>query len=642
MLESIKANACSRTLILLILPCLVVPLTAGATDTVTPTGQVGLTSYITMPFMSQVYAPSFGSSPFLTPGELFWQKGTWFTNPNTMAASLNAAKSLTSQALVPSSGAQRWQDTYEISLPLSEFPQEPSYFSQDRNSGEASGPEFQAWAAWLQARPSLFILANDGGSVPPNYRAWGSSYGYVSMLMPLAKSDCPPDMQSTGCVYGDLYAYQWGQTAGLSGAYGVILSDFSDSQPYAISSQQGFNPEIIAAFAAAKNLQVPAGTIAQKAAWIVANAQVQWDDFLAQGYSHFFAQMALRMGAATNHQALLIDQCGNWPSIRRYNGIDMRIIKQYVSPNNYMCIWDNETLQLGRVGIDPAYAVGGVAVAAAREPDTRNGEEMEALDSAYTAAVAYFYPSLDAADQAEKGAKLLKRSWMEMSWAHIATRAGTVRRALAFISRDYWDGGSLDPTLQTLVQSIYPVAPFGLAVYYSTAAEQILEARNDVTYYDPQDLFNFKNAGVPVGYYVSDAALPKLTNAAKPSAWFIADRAQLIPAVEMLKLKEIAPIVTSLAQVQALPNAPLAFTGGMTGTGFYDQNGRLIITATNLANNPVSGFLKLKTLVDGAYSMLDLFTNASSSFTVLNGAASVPITVTRWDTRALAITRTGN
>ena len=642
MLSKIVSNVHRFGLFMIALPSLVVPSTTFAADTINTTGQVGLTSYLTMPFMHSIYASAWGSSPYLAPAELFWQKGSWFTNNSVMATSLYGSQSLTSQGIVPSSGAQRWQDTYEISLPASQFPNEPSNFAQERNSGVASGPEFQAWAAWLQARPNLFIRASDGGSMPPEYRSWGGSYGYVSMLMPLANNDCPPDMQASGCVYGDLYAYKWGQTAALSGAYGVMLSDFSDSQPFPFSSQQGFNPEIVAAFARKQNLSIPQGTIAQEANWINANALVQWNDFLSEGWSHFFAQMAFRLSVSTKHQALIIDQCSLWPSLRRFNGIDMRIIKRYISPKNYICIADEQTMQIGRRGWDPAYGVGGVALTATREPDMRVGDNMEALDSNYMAAIANFYPNLSASDQAEKGAKLLKRSWMEVSWAHIATRAGVVRRAVSFMSRDYWDVGTLDPTLQNLVQSIYPVAPFGLAVYYSTAAEQAVEANNDVTYYDPQDLFNFKNAGVPVGYYVSDVALPKLTRAAKPSAWFIADRAQLIPEAEMLKLKDIAPVVTSLAQVQALPNAPLLFTDGLTGTGFIDQKGRLIVTATNLADNTVSSFLILKTLADGTYSMLDLFTNASSSFHVLNGAASVPINVTRWDTRAFAIVRSGN
>jgi hypothetical protein len=600
-----------------------------------------MTSYTTLPFVSSIYTTSWGSSAGLSPANLFWQSGSQFTNTSTMAAALAAAQGLTAQGLVPASGSQRWEDTYEASQPANLFPGEPSSIAADRNNNCCSTPEFQAWVQWTQAHPNLPIMANDGGSMPVYYRPWQGSWGHVSPLMPLAASDCPPGMAT--CTYGDWYAYRWGQTANLSGAYGIMLSDFSDSQPMQLSTVQGFNPEIIAGFQAAEKVTVPSGTPSQQSAWIIANAMSAWNDYLSLGYGKFFGALAQRLTAATGQQSLVLDQCGLWPSLRRFFGMDQRLFTSVILSRNYVCEWDDQSMQVGRAGQDPAWGVGGYAIAAAREPNMRNGANLEANDTAYWQAIASFNPTLDAADQQEKGLKLLKRSWLEGSWAHIATRTGRIRRAMAFMSRDYWDAGEIDPTLQSLITSIYPAASFGFAVYYSAAAERAVEQQVTVNayslaYYNPNELFAMKNAGVPVDYFVSDAALATLQPAAKPAAWVILEHPELIPTAEMQALTAIAPVLTSTQQIQSFANAPLAFTSGLTGIGFYDQKNRLILTVTNTASSTVAGFATLRGLANGTYNMLDLFANHTTSFTVTSGQATIPLTVTRWDTQAFAIT----
>jgi hypothetical protein len=259
--------------------------------------------------------------------------------------------------------------------------------------------------------------------------------------------------------------------------------------------------------------------------------------------------------------------------------------------------------------------------------------------------MAYFYPTLSAADQQERGLKILKRLWLEASWAHIATTTGTVRRALAFASRDYFDVGTVDPTVTSLIQSIYPTAPFGFGIYYSVAAERAVETNLGgspwLGYYQPSELLALKQAGIPVNYFVSDATIKSLTTQAYPTAWIIMDNAGLIPSAEMALLNKTSNnrVFTSLQQAQAFATAPLSFTNGLTGTGFYDQNQRLIITATNISDNSVSGLIQLQGLAAGTYTLLDLFTNQTSTFTVAHAAGSVAVTIARWDTRAFAITK---
>jgi hypothetical protein len=623
------------------IPALAGEQTQTTSPTVKPNGEVGMTSYITLPFSSTVIWDSWGSSPGLSPMNLFWQNGTWFNTQSNLTGAQIAAQSYTARATVPASGAQRWEDTFEASQPATLFPGEPSWIAADRNANCCSSPEFTAWVNWVKARPNLPIMANDGGQMGFDFRPWKGSWGHISPLMPLAPADCPPGMAS--CTYGDWYAYRWGQTAKLSGAYGIMLSDFSDSQPSQMSFTQGFNPEIIAGFEKAEKIMVPAGTTSQQSAWIATNAMAAWNDYLSIGYANFYHALAEDLANGTGHPSLVWDQCGDWPAWRRFYGNDQRLFRGRISSRNYACIWDDQTMQMGRSGQDPVWGLGGYAIAAAREPSMRNGANLEANDSAYWQAIANFNPSLSAADQQEKGLKLLKRSWLEASWAHVATRSGNVRRALAFMSRDYWDAGTIDSTLQTLITTIYPTAPFGMAVYYSVAAERALEPQvatgnYGAAYYNPTELMNFKNAGVAVDYFVSDAALPVIQPQARPAAWVVLENPQLIPTAEMQALQAIAPVLTSVQQVQAFAEAPLAYSSGLTGLGFYDQNKRLIITATNPSTSTVYGSITLQGLANGTYTMLDLFANTPTTITVTSGKAVIPVTVARWDTMAFAIT----
>src|SRR6185312_10829274 len=122
-------------------------------------------------------------------------------------------------------------------------------------------------------------------------------------LMPLDKADWPAGMKNAD--YGDWYAVRWGETAERSGAYGIMLSDFSDSQPVMPSYEIGFNRQTIARFQARIGRDIPGNDIPAKASHINAHYYPQWNDFLAQGYANFYARMANRLGTA-GHPGLII------------------------------------------------------------------------------------------------------------------------------------------------------------------------------------------------------------------------------------------------------------------------------------------------------------------------------------------------
>ena len=603
-------------------------------------GLVGRTSYTAIPFVSSVYQISWGSSPGLAPSNLFWQSGSNFTNLGTMANARIAATALTVQGVVAASGAQRWEDTYEASRPASEFPGEPSWINEDRQQ-IINKPEFKAWAAWEKSHEKLFMVGSDGGQMAQEFRAWKGSWGHISPMMPLAKADWPAGM--TNVTYGDWFAYRWGQTAAKSGAYAIQLSDFSDSQPAQPSWTEGFNPEITAAFGKSIGQAIPGATVAAKAAYINAHYTVQWNDFLANGYAEFYKSLSTQLGNATGQAGLVIDQCGMWASARRFYGIDETTIASVVGTEHYICIWDDQTMQVGRGGESMVWGIGGMVLAAAREPDIRNGANLSADDDQFWQATANFWPTLSAANQHERGLKELKRAWLETAWSQIATRQGDSRRAMAFLSRDYWDGGKLDAKVTQLIRTIVPTKPFGFALYYSNAAEQAKEAKVpasgdlNASYMNPDILMHFKNAGGAVNYYVATAGLAKLQAASKPAAWLVLDTG--VPAAELNKLKAIAPVLTSLNAAKNFVGAPLAYSNGLTGIGFYDQNNRLIVTATNQGNGTVNGTITLKTLPVGAYTATDLIAGGTVHFKVGANGGTLPLSVARWDTRAFAVVK---
>ena len=86
----------------------------------------------------------------------------------------------------------------------------------------------------------------------------------------------------------------------------------------------------------------------------------------------------------------------------------------------------------------------------------------------------------------------------------------------------------------------------------------------------------------------------------------------------------------------------------MTGFGFFDQNHRLTVVVSNPNPCPdattLSGTVSLKGLTksgasfSGTAVVTNLFTNTTTDISVKNGAATIPMTLARWDSTALAIT----
>jgi hypothetical protein len=639
---------------------------ASASEPMSVEGDVGETSYTALPFQKQVYDLCFNCSPDLEPAELFFQANpkSPFNDATKMAQTHEDTAAKEQAGIIPSAGIQRWEATFAASFAKGTFAGEPDWVDADREKGFAQMPEFIAWRDWIAGHPQYLDMAADGGTMPIAFRAWGGSWGHISPLTPLEAKDCPQDAAGV-CDWGDTYAWRWALSSAKTGAYGLILSDFSDSQPGFASNIHDFNPRIVAAFVAAGAPYdagvSPDSPLADQANWIVSTHYIRWNDFIAAGYAKFYAALIARVGAATGKKALIVDQCGLTPAARRLFGTDARIAAQQLSPRNYVCMWDDHVIQADRSGpiaSPPVQELAGFVLAAAREPLIRNGANLEADDEAYWTAIAKFYPALSIQNQREVGNRLLKRLWIWSAWAHIADRSGKVRRAIAFASRDYWDGGSLaslDP-LTKVLRSIVPARPFGPALYYSVAVERAVEqaaARKVMTrdeeistYLPAADLRELIDGGAPVGYYVSDAALGAIgRNRARnaPSAWIVPDADGLLPPAEQSALQAVAPVVSSAEALAALPDQPLKLPKGLSGFGFYDAGGALILVIGNPDTGPdakpVSGTVQLAKLeiADGIHMLRSPLTGTSQQITVSGHGVAFPVDVARWDTIILSL-----
>ncbi len=623
---------------------------------------VGKTSYASLPFVSQIYRPCWDCTVNLDPAQLFFSANpnSPFLNDTLMAQVRALSAAQTAHGIVPTAGMQRWEDTYEASFPAGTFAGEPAWIQADRTQGKfPSLPEFVAWRDFISSRPQYADVAFDGGTMPPQpgyFRSWGGQWGYISPLTPLDDADCPPT-KTQNCTWGDAFAYRWSETSERTGGYGIQLSDFTDGQPYQ-NTLHDLNPRIVAAFAKTLPGTPSPGTSAPaQAAWINRNAYSAWTDFLDQGYADFYATLAKDVQDATGHAALVIGQCGISPSFKRTEAVDERIVAKVLSPDNFMCAWDDQVTQVGRNGpivSPPSCELAGYVLAAAREPLVRNGANLEADDAAYWSAIATFYPGLSSAAQQEVGLKLLKRLWVWSAWAHIADRSGNVRRALAFASRDYWDVGSLTRIgpAATMIHTIVPAHPFGAALYYSVAVERAAETASaagtqpgDVpyTYLMPPLLQAFLDGGGNVGYYVSDAALPALGAANAPAAWVVLGAGSSLPDSERTALQALAPIVTSAAELAALPNLPLRISGGLAGFGFVSTAGLLTVVVSNPSSSPtagsVAGTVTVSEATAGQYVVKELQSGATTIVTQANGRIAWPVDVSRWDTEIFSIQR---
>src|SRR5215469_14617849 len=88
--------------------------TALASEPMSAEGDVGRTSYTSLPFQSRVYELCFNCSPNLEPAELFFAANpkSPFGDPAKMAQTRQDVAGKEKAGVVPSAGIQRWEGTF--------------------------------------------------------------------------------------------------------------------------------------------------------------------------------------------------------------------------------------------------------------------------------------------------------------------------------------------------------------------------------------------------------------------------------------------------------------------------------------------------------------------------------------------------
>ena len=615
------------------------------------------TSRIRPPLLSDASQNSWGVSQGLAPQMLFWEQVPAYqekkTRINQVAADIEAA------GKVPCGGLQRWEDTFMRSQPKGTYPDAPARL----NDGiYADLPGHKAWVNWIEDRPQYLGADHTGQSLPKAYRSWGGDWGYISPLVPLQSSDYPEHYTGNKAYYADWIADKLGTLAGFTGARCYRFSDFYDSHPH-IPIKDYFNARIIQDFQQRTNISLSATTLSEQAKEIRTKHLDAWSDFWSDRWAYGWAAIAREIKRNTGKEPWLQIQNSFSVAGQHSRAFDARAIVEHMSANHILFLVQTvQHLHSDRISLPESYASATLGTYAAREPNARYGHMLEASHEEFWEPVAATWPELSTTTQEELGWKRLKRVWLESGWTHVATRQGTVRRAVEAFQRHYWDKGTIDEAWLSLIQDIYPARPFGPAMYYSVNLERIYEQRiaqenrnhlNDA--YLGKNLTpvtNLREAGLPFNYYVSDAALPNLKPDFRPTAWLVPDRyinnQDKLPANERQVLESIAPILDA---EQAKAHSPLRFSTTqtdrtITGFGFFDQHGRLIIMAgdqiklgeSNNALNAVQATITLD-LPDGQYTAKELFTNKVVNFTVREGTGTFTTTLDRWDTQVFAVTQ---
>lgn len=593
-----------------------------------------------------MFAVSWGASNGQSPALLFWFEGRHFQDPAILREARRSAAGIRKSGRVPMSGIQRWQDTFVRSLPRSRFPGAPPSV----NGQYANIAEFAAWARWVEAHPQYLDTHRDGGSFPPEFRAWGGMHGHINPLMPLDPGDRPAGM--TGGTYGDLIALRWAETAVKMGATGIGLSDFADSLPHGSTSQHDFNPRIIAAFEEATGISVPGQTVPEKADVILSQHFNRWTDFWCEGWAEFFAALLRETKARSSHAPLLIEQAAFGPSMFRTRALDPRIVQGRIGTEPIVYHIDGMTMSPERAGTSMAETIRVNGTFAAYEPDARFGGNLSSDDGLFWQGVDRHWAAMTPEMRRARGLGSLKRLWLENGWLHVADRAGGVRRGMAFLQRSYWDEGKISGDILRALREIVPARPFGPAFYYSAAIGRARE--NDVgrlrlhesatylgsdsrTYTDLRD-----GAGVASGYFVSDAALPALAPEARPSAWIVLERfdprtgADLLPPDELDALRRTAPVLSTMDEIRRSP-MPLSYGPGATGIGFYTADGDLVVTVSNTRGTPQDTQVTLRTLPGRKAEARALFAPGRFPLDVEGGEAHLSVHLAPWDTEVFKI-----
>jgi hypothetical protein len=594
-------------------------------------------SYDDPAFVEDAWSQSWGAGSGRAPGNLFWENVDKYQDQEFMEKVNRVAADHEKKGRVPVVGLQLWRDTFRKSQP---------------GGSQSDEPGHEEWVKWVEARPQYQGVNKNGEDF---------GWGYVSPLMPLDPKDYPKGFQGDTAYYADWQADRLGRLAGATGINGYMFSDFFDSHPHS-GLDNYFNERIIDDFEQKTGIQLSGKSLTQQADEIRSQHYQEWIDYWADGWAYNWEAIVREIGNHTGEEAWLVNQTSFTPAtMRRIGAVDARAIMERVSPDNLLfLVQEIQGFMIKGLPLPESIESANIGLFAAREPQARYGQIVMSSERRYWETVQELWPKLSEEAREELGWKRLKRTWLESGWTHVATRQGDIRRAAEAWERSYNNRGDTNENWVKLLRDVDPTRPFGPALYYSVAIERAVEqeagaSSNQITssYLGEhlRPVTDLKEAGVPFNYYVSDIALDELQGDIRPSAWIIPDRYRdgkdLLPKEEREALNAIAPILSE-EEAQNMEH-PLSFSTDqnrtITGFGFYDQNDRLIITAsdqiqfgeTNSNLEAADTTVKLK-LSDGNYVARELLTGEEIKFKVSSGSGKFETKIDRWDTKVFAIT----
>jgi|GEM_PF-1320349 len=579
-------------------------------------------SPICVPFESNVLGQAWGAGGESWPEQLFWQDVPF--NQQHYWDMVQSADGLAASGYMPVGGNVAW-----------------GFDLENANGGEAGFNDFSQeggymqYAAWMDPREGTYFALGPNGDI--SYPA----QGYVSFSMPMLPDDLSNSSQPE--TFGKWAGQSLGNLALTYHLRGFLDADFF----IGVYIPDDWHPRLINSFEAWNGTTVPGTTVQARHDYVTQNLTPQWLDFVNAGQVSLLAEVDNTL-LANGVSPFSGGQLSSDPQLSRYSGSDPRAWETQIPGKYWYFVVENESQGDRSTPTDwtASYSIG---ASASRVPDVPMGVDMDGF----------------CGDSDIKAALYNKHLWLSAGWTYIVNRDGSVRRASQVFQRNNWDAATACPDQVAVMRAHVPTHPFGPALYYSDNVARQLESPSSSYYW----FYNYLQRGivtrfatdypwvqpwegvvqgVNLGYWMSDATDPSTLKPADiPSAWMLYD-ADLLPADELAKLQALAPVYdimlpqgSTQGGANALSGADLAVAAGpvhTTGNGlnmlaFVDQNGSVIIMVTNQdATDQPAGLLVFNNVSNGNFNLLGLLGTPSSTMTVTNNAATVPISVAAYDT----------
>jgi hypothetical protein len=574
-------------------------------------------SPICVPFESDVLAQAWGVGGSAWPDQLFWQDVPF--NQEHYYDMLLAADSIASGGRVPVGGNVAWGfDLLNANGGATDF----ADYSQQGG--------YMQYAAWMNPREGTYFALGPDGTI--SYPA----QGYVSFSMPMLQDDLPEGSQPE--TFGKWAGKSLGDLAVTYHLRGFLDADFF----IGVYIPDDYHPRLINSFESWAGVTVPGTTVQARSDYIAKNLNTEWIDFVNAGQVSFLTEIGNTL-LANGVAPFSGGQLSFDPALSRATGSDPRAWKTQIPGKYWYFVVENES-QGDRATPSDWTASYSIGASASRVPDVPMGVDMDGFCN----------------DSVLKAALYNKHLWLSAGWTYIANLDGSVRRASQVFQRNNWDAQTACPDQVAVMRAHVPTHPFGPAFYYSDNVARYFESPNNETNYyyyysylqrgiatltasSPQPQYYQVAQGINLGYWISDATDPSTLKPADiPSAWMLYDSNRL-PADELAKLQALAPVYdlmnaggngTLLGATAALNAGPVHATGsGLNMLAFVDQNNSVILMVTNQdATDQNAGALVFNHVTNGNFNLIGLLGTPSTTMTVANNTATVPISVAAYDT----------